>query len=139
MGTGRLSLGRDAASFTLSLPVTPRGQERPRFANGHSYTPAKTRNAMREIREMWKAAGSPVVEAEWFSALVVARFQEPRTTKYPYPPRTDVDNIAKLVLDSLQDCAFPNDSRCQSLTVSKEWADADGLIVTLSWDRPAEG
>lgn len=133
MGTGRLTLERGAASFSLYLPVTPRGQERPRFANGHSYTPAKTRSAMREIRDLWQSAGEPTVEGEWFSAVIVARFEEPRSTKYPYPPRTDVDNIAKLVLDSLQDCAFPNDSRCQSLTVSKEWAAEDGLLVTLSW------
>jgi Holliday junction resolvase RusA-like endonuclease len=88
---------------------------------------------MKEIRELWRLAGEPTVDAEWFTATVVAQFQEPRTTKHSYPPRTDVDNIAKLVLDSLQECAFPNDSRCRSLTVSKEWAQHDCLVVTLSW------
>ena len=136
MGTGRLSLERDTASFCIRFPVTPRGQERPRFANGHSYTPQKTRNAMREIREMWRVAGEPVVEAEWFTAHIQAVFERPRTTKHPYPPRTDVDNIAKLALDALQDHAFPNDSRCRLLTVGKSWGDADCLIVVLEWGTP---
>lgn len=117
----------------LAFRVTPTGQQRPRFANGRAYTPAKTRQAMAEIRSLWQAAGSPVVEGEWFTAHIAAYFLRPKTSRFDYPPRTDVDNIAKLVLDALQGHAFPDDSRCVSLNVSKHWSDIEGVHVNLSW------
>jgi len=127
---------RDTHSFILRLPVTPVGQERARHSrNGHTYTPAKTRQATNEIRELWSLAGKPVVEGEWFSISILAQIPKPRTSKLAYPARPDVDNIAKLVLDALQGYAFQNDSRCCSLSVSKEWG-GPLLVARIKWGQP---
>lgn len=135
---------KERTSWSLFFPVRPRGQERARFSrNGHSYTPAATRSATNDLRGLWQAYGSPVVGAEWFDVDITARFARPKSTRYPYPPRTDVDNIAKLVLDALQGHAFPNDSRVRELSVRKEWSSREGIHVVMKWgdgcppgDRP---
>ena len=127
-------LVRGDLSFTLRLPVVPRGQERARHSrSGHAYTPAKTRAASKEIQDLWALAGRPVIEGEWFAADIFAEIKRPKSSKFPVPPRPDCDNIAKLVLDALQGCAFENDSRCRLLYVEKAWADSPMLTVTLSW------
>jgi len=127
---------REDAAFTLRLPVTPAGQERARHSrNGHTYTPAKTRQATQEIRQLWTLAGSPVVSGEWFDVRIDAFVPKPKTSKLAAPPRPDVDNIAKLVLDALQGHAFANDSRCRSLSVTKEWG-GPLLVVRISWGQP---
>jgi Holliday junction resolvase RusA-like endonuclease len=122
------------SSFCLRLPVSPRGQERVRFTKtGRAYTPAKTRAATDEIRALWLASGSPVVGGEWFSVEIVAYIERPKSSKHPYPPRPDADNIAKLLMDALQGHAFPNDSRCYSLSVTKRWG-APEVVASFVWE-----
>lgn len=129
-------LERGGCSFILTLPVVPHGQERARHTRaGHTYTPAKTRAATDEIRTLWQLAGSPVVGAEWFSVSITASSVRPKSTRLDYPSKPDVDNIAKLVLDALQGHAFPNDSRCRSLSVTKRWADEASVVVAFSWNE----
>lgn len=136
----RSRLTRGGSSFSLWLPVEPRGQERVRFTRGgRAYTPAKTRQATDEIRRLWEEAGSPVVGAEWFSAYVFASIPKPKTSKHPFPPRPDADNIAKLVMDALQGHAFPNDSRCWQITATKQWGITPGLTVVFSWRKSGGG
>lgn len=133
-GEERSRLTRGGSSFLLWLPVEPRGQERVRFTRGgRAYTPAKTRKATDDIRRLWVEAGSPVVGAEWFTAYVIASIVKPKTSKHPFPPRPDADNIAKLVMDALQGHAFPNDSRCWKISATKRWGDVPGLLVIFSW------
>ena len=79
-------------------------------------------------------AGRPVVPVKsFFQAEVEAVYERPARTATEYPRRSDVDNIAKLVLDALQGHAFDNDSLCHALTVSKKWGDADSVTITLRW------
>lgn len=135
---GRLAWG--GSSFSLWLPVEPRGQERVRFTRtGRAYTPAKTRAATDEIRELWAEAGSPEVGGEWFTAHVIADITKPASSKHPFPPRPDADNIAKLVMDALQGHAFPNDSRCWQITALKRWGDVPGITVAFSWRNNGGG
>ena len=129
----RSHLSRGASSFSLWFDIEPRGQERVRFTRtGRAYTPAKTRQATQEIRDQWEAMGSPVVESEWFSVRIVAVIKLPKNQKYPLPPRPDADNIAKLVMDALQGCAFENDSRCWQLSVAKRYGHKPGVSVTFN-------
>lgn len=141
-------LHRADSSFTLVLPITPRGQGRPQFsrtANGvRTYTPTATREAQAEVRMLWLLAGQPVVPPDTpFTAKVHATFARPPSHvgktgltaagRRSVLPRPDVDNIAKLILDALQGLAFSDDLWCRSLTVSKAWGDADEVCVALGW------
>jgi Holliday junction resolvase RusA-like endonuclease len=132
MGKGSHDGG--GSSFSMTLPVEPRGQERVRFTkHGRAYTPAKTRAATKEIQDIWVALGSPVVPVEWFSVEIRATLSRPKSSRMPFPPRPDADNIAKLVMDSLQGHAFPNDSRCHSLSVTKRWG-SPKIEVVFNWE-----
>lgn len=127
-------LARGGCSFVLTLPVTPRGQERARHTQaGHTYTPEKTRAATEELRTLWMIAGSPIVPAEWFTVSIIASLVRTKSTRLDYPAKPDVDNIAKLVLDALQGHAFKNDSRCRLLSVEKRWAERASVVVSVSW------
>lgn len=129
------------ASFTMRMPVRPRGQERARVVRSASgvraYTPNASANAQREIRELWLLAGRPCVpEGAAFRAEICATFKRPKAhagRRDVRGPRPDVDNIAKLVLDALQGHAFADDTDCHALTVEKRWGEADEVAVTLAW------
>lgn len=128
----RMHLNRGASSFSLWFDIEPRGQERVRFTKqGRAYTPAKTRQATKEIQDQWREMGSPEVETEWFSVRIVAVIPMPKNQQHPIPPRPDADNIAKLMMDALQGHAFPNDSRCWSLSVAKRYGEKPGVSVTF--------
>lgn len=119
----------------IKFPVTPRGQQRARHGRNGTYTPAATRAATDDLRTVWMLNGRPAVPgATFFRASIVATYQRPATTKLAYPRRSDVDNIAKLVLDAMQGHAFDNDTFCREVIVSKEWGQRDCLTLTLSWE-----
>jgi len=127
-------LTRSSDSFTITFPVTPRGQQRARHGRGGTYTPAATRQATAELRHLWLMAGRPEVPPKtFFTAKIVATYERPASTRLAYPRRSDVDNIAKLVLDALQGHAYDNDSYCAGLQVGKGWGERDQLRVTLAW------
>lgn len=141
-------LERSESSFTLTLPVEPRGQGRARYSSRggmvRAYTPPATRQAQEEIRHLWALAGSPEVPSDVFGLTLLASFKRPASHltksgelsaagKRVRLPRPDVDNIVKLVLDALQGHAFANDSGCARVHASKGWGKADLLVVTLEW------
>lgn len=121
--------------MTLTFPVTPRGQGRARHnSRGFTYTPGPTRQATKELRELWMLAGRPVVpDGVPFTAEISATYKRPKKPASECPRRSDVDNIAKLVLDAMQGHAFTNDALCQRLVTEKAWGEADSLTLVLRW------
>ena len=139
---------RGTDTFTLTLPVTPRGQGRARYvstpAGPRAYTPKASRQAQDEIRTLWSLAGRPIIPVGVpFTMTLTATFARPKSHRTRVGlsaagrrsalPRPDVDNIAKLVLDALQGHAFPDDSMCARLTVEKRWGDEDLVVVAARW------
>jgi len=65
------------------------------------------------------------------------RASEPKYRKamkcVPMDKKPDLDNYAKLILDSLQDARFfaVGDSQIYSLTLTKHWSDEPGIIITI--------
>lgn len=110
------------------------------------YTPKATRNAAAVIVAAWAVAGSPRVPAGVpFECEIVARWERPashlkadgslgkRGLEMPYPRKPDVDNVLKLVLDALQPQCISDDDRCHAATIRKEYAEKEGLTITLRW------
>ena len=129
--------------MTFTIPGDPVGKERPRVANGHAYTPAKTKAYEEKVKWCYKQQcpnldmfpkGTPL------TMIVVAGFSIPksatkkdraamlngtiRPTKVP-----DIDNICKLIMDSAQGIIYENDSSIVSIQAMKVYAKEPAVIV----------
>ena len=91
---------------------------RPRFANGRVYSPSGANE--RVIADAWLLHGKPRVEG-WFGADMVFVFRYPKKQAHAYPPKKDVDNLSKLVLDALNGLAYDDDSRCVTMSCRKQY------------------
>lgn len=128
----------------LIVDTEPQGKARPRFdsRSRRTYTPTKTLAYEWEIRQAWKEIHgdrSPMVgdvEVE-----IVARFRMPRTWSErkrqridgsPCRKKPDADNIAKAVLDALNEYAYADDAQVVGLKVSKRWAPRSSVEIRIS-------
>jgi len=63
--------------------------------------------------------------------LVMAAYvKRPAKTARLYP-KGDVDNYAKSVMDALNEFLYDDDDSVRTLIVTKEYRDADGLVIEL--------
>lgn len=99
-------------SVVFTFEGEPASKERPRFnpKTGHAYTPAKTRQMEARI-------------AEIYLFEVGQKFLGPIEMKIYFYLGTrrqrDIDNMAKLVMDSLNGVAYDDDKQVYALTVVK--------------------
>ena len=140
----------DAITFTVDGPPVP--QPRPRNSTwcgrGRAYTPkdhpvtayrqaVAIRAALAAKAARWDQATGPV-EVE-----ISCQFTRPpshlikgrqlRTGAPAFPPRADVDNLAKAVLDAVSDSGvvWEDDDQVVRLVVSKGYAARAGVVVTI--------
>lgn len=123
----------------LIVPGKPVGKERPRFAKGRAYTPSMTAVYEEDVRKLYKV--NRMMEGT-LEAKIVAYYPIPKSTsnKKRVPMlngtvkpvvKPDLDNIAKIILDSLNKVAYADDSQVVSLSVSKFYDDNPRVEVTL--------
>jgi len=122
------------SSILIRIDGQPIGKGRPRFGNGRTYTPKRTRDyeariaqaAQQEVRDSgWICSEAPV-EME-----VLAQFEIPKSwTKLKQrtaeqgnimPARPDIDNVAKAALDALNGIVYADDSQVCKLDVRKRY------------------
>ncbi|WP_308779617.1 RusA family crossover junction endodeoxyribonuclease [uncultured Clostridium sp.] len=110
-----------------------KGKARPRVFNGHAVTPKDTVNYENWVRLNYKEQSGKYLEGQ-IKAKIIAYYKIPKSytkakrlacndniilpTKKP-----DADNIAKIILDSLNKIAFDDDSQIAELSVSKRWTE----------------
>jgi Holliday junction resolvase RusA-like endonuclease len=126
---------RSAVTFTV--PGDPVPQPRPRVSTrggyGRAYVPAK--HPVHEFRSRVARAAQAAGLTKAASPVTIkieATFGRPRShyrkagvkPTAPTLPRPDCDNLAKAVLDALQD-VLGDDTKVSRLVVEKKWA-ADG-------------
>lgn len=108
-------------TFTVNHEIL--GKPRPRFSNGHVYTPAKFLNYEKLIANSYRLVSShkatkPVsVEIDIYDALPKSRPKKIQSEENTFKP--DIDNVAKIVLDALNDVAYIDDAQVISLKVTK--------------------
>ena len=129
--------------FLVGQPI---GKGRPRFTRtGHTYTPDKTRKYEMRLAaagsdEMIKLGIDPTPRPCY--VLIRAQFQIPKSlTKAKklqaeqreiFPGKPDLDNVAKIVLDSLSGVIFEDDAQVYELRVLKGYGDPC-LSVAVVW------
>lgn len=148
--TGRAALESHALDrVELAVAGTPRGKGRPRFvrATGRAHTDARTERAEADVRLAWIEQGPGAVRFADYAALRVevdVILERPRGhfrtngelgaagLRAPYPTRKpDADNVAKLVVDSLNRVAYRDDAQVVELVVRKRWGDREQVRVVL--------
>jgi len=128
----------------LTIPGKPMGKQRPKFGKGFTYTPEKTVSYENYVKELFIIQG----EEQLFGALkadITAYFEIPKSkskkdkelmikaVKRPCS-KPDSDNIAKIILDSLNGIAYADDSQIVELRVRKYYAEEPKVILELEED-----
>lgn len=120
----------------------PKGKSRPRFANGHAYTPKATRDYEKLIGAEYQAQDGRKFSGS-LSLKVEAVFKIPEswTKKKKWEAidkgkrpeiRPDIDNIVKVVMDGLNGIAYDDDSQIVEISASKAYGlGYEGLLITL--------
>ena len=102
----------------------PQGKARPRFANGHAYTPKQTTDYERQIKNAFRAAGGEKIENDGVIIEIDVYYKKTAADKKKTSPtkKPDIDNICKIVLDGLNGVAYADDKQVISLTANKYFA-----------------
>lgn len=123
------------------------GKARPRFSNGHAFTPQKTREFEERIRITAKDAMTqngfmPTVYP--VRIKVTAFFSVPKSyrksfkdlvkkNQVPHIKKPDADNILKCVKDALNGVVYVDDSQCFSDTCEKYYTcESDHFLVHVT-------
>ena len=127
--------------LTFEVPGPIRGKGRPRFvrATGRAYTPADTMNAEAWVKQCALNAGATPLDGP-LSLTVHVRVQIPQswsakkqrealgchTTGKP-----DLDNIVKLIGDSLNGIAWADDKQVAAVWMTRRYAETPGATVII--------
>lgn len=126
------------------VPGEPKGKGRPRFntKTGRTYTPGDTINYENLVKIQYQAlVGEKYTEKE-VEAIITCYYGIPKSMsksnrekvyhgKLRPTKKPDLDNIAKIVLDSLNGLAYKDDSQVVSLRIDKHYADKPLVKVEL--------
>lgn len=93
----------------------PRSKQRPRVTQRGTFTPKETLEQERRVRNAWRETGE-----QMFDYDMVIDIDFYNSTRH----RRDIDNMAKLVLDALNEEAFPDDYRVVGLNLRKLFTDS---------------
>ena len=122
--------------IVLRVPGRPKGKQRPRFnrSTGRVYTPAETVTFEQRVQTEWIAAGRPRLTDGPFVAQITAVYARPAShtlkngelsaagRRAPFPmPATDLDNIAKSLLDAGNGLLYADDRQAVELRVRRRW------------------
>lgn len=120
-------------SIQFTVPGVPVGKGRPRVTRYGTYTPEKTRAYEEKVRLCWQTqsgksfpAGIPLLAhiTAWFPVpKSVTKRRAAELDGAYHVKRPDCDNIAKAILDALNQYAYPDDSAVQ-ITVEKRYTTA---------------
>lgn len=119
--------------LSFSVPIKPKAKARPRFGNGHAYTPKSTKEYENTIAKYAKKAGaSPLPNPVVID--VTATFKRPvRMKSFEYcTKRPDVDNLLKMI-DALNGVAWVDDKQVVSATISKNYGEEDRIDFKIEY------
>ena len=141
--------------YSFEIKEKAIGKQRPRYSSKtrKMYTPTKTSSFEEkdsspgnraEEKVKWAFKSKYNIETELstkpFKAKIIAMFRPPESISKnkkeellysEYTKKPDADNIAKIVLDSLNGLAYKDDNQISELLVLKHYSDENKIIVEL--------
>lgn len=122
----------------------PVAKGRPRLGRyGHTYTPEKTVQYENLVKVTFMNEYRNYIPYEgYIEADIEAIFEIPKSyskkktkelleTSNNYDHKPDLDNIAKIILDSLNGLAYKDDSQVTVLHINKQYGEQAKVVVTL--------
>lgn len=95
------------AAYVFVVPGEPLGKARPRVTKNGTFTPKATRDAEARIQAAFTETYGRVIPDETHAWVLVCDF-------YRYERRArDLDNLVKLVMDSLNGYAYKDDAQVE--------------------------
>ena len=116
-----------------------RGKARPRICRGHAFNPKDTVQYEKLVRDCYKQQDGRYLEGS-IKALIIAYYKIPKSYSKKRVQairegleqsvkKTDADNIAKIILDSLNGIAYKDDSQIIELSVIKRYTEENERVV----------
>lgn len=110
-----------------------RGKARPRICRGHAFTPKDTVEYEKLVRECYQEQDGRYLEGS-VRALIIAYYKIPKSYSKKRvqairegleKPRKkpDADNIAKIILDSLNGVAYKDDANIVDVRIIKKYTE----------------
>lgn len=123
-------------SFSITIAMKPVALARARMGRGFVYTPSHVRLAKQEIATQCKKA---MAGREKFSGpvslVVIFSFYKTKKTKphleYFPAKKPDLDNLVKLLKDSLNNVVWLDDSQVVDMIASKRYGPSEGLQIEI--------
>lgn len=119
----------------VTLPMRPVAKARPRFAKGHCYTPEKTKRAEDAVawavKSYMSQNGLMIFESAIWVKLTFCFEMAKGEKSWYYTKRPDLDNLCKLVMDSLNRVAYKDDKQIVSLEAHKLLGDYDYVKIQI--------
>ena len=137
-------------SIRVVVPGQPVPKGRPRVTKkGHAYTPKRTREYENLVKDCWMHAGSKSVGRSPVYMTINLYMKIPKSEskkkkqqmlagEMPHIKKPDVDNVAKCIIDSLNNLAYDDDSQITQLRVNKTYSDnprAEIFIMNTEYER----
>ena len=120
------------------------GKQRPRYSSKthRMYTPTKTSTFEEKVKWAFKSKYNIETELSTkpFKAKIIAVFEPAKSLSKKkkeellykdYTKKPDADNIAKIILDSLNGLAYKDDNQVAELLVLKKYGDENKIIVEI--------
>lgn len=132
-------------TVSFTVPGKPMGKERPRFSrHGGTYTPQKTKDYEEKVRLccLQENGRKYFDKNKQLDILISAYFEPPKKVTKRFrklmlngtlPPicKSDIDNIAKIILDALNGFLYYDDSQIVDLRVLKRYSENPEVFVEV--------
>ena len=132
------------------VPGYAMGKQRPRFVRRgkyvSTYTPQKTHSYQEKVQQSYlEVTGGRMLDGA-IKAEICAIYETPKSYSKKkaqkakedgYMKKPDADNIAKSILDGLNEVAFSDDAHVDDLHVWKMYGDEEKCMVRLSDNKHA--
>lgn len=126
----------------IVIPGEPKGKGRPRLGKGFTYTPKDTVNYENLVKVCYMDQAKNLKLDGELKATIIAYYSIPKSTskkkrlemveeRIRPTKKPDLDNVAKIVLDSLNKVAYDDDSQIVSLTVEKYYSENPRIELQL--------
>lgn len=125
----------------ITIPGEPKAKSRPRFGKGFTYTPKDTVTYENWVRTCFMNQEGKILEGE-LKAEIICYYSIPKSASKKKATemkegnirpikKPDLDNIAKIILDSLNGMAYKDDSQIVQLHIEKYYGEQPLVRICL--------
>lgn len=118
----------------------PQGKGRPRLGKNGTYTPQATKDYEELVKWCYRnkynidkmPTDKPLkakIKAYFKIPTSISKPQKDKLKNQPYPHKPDADNIAKILLDSLNGLAYIDDNQVVFLEVEKWYTEGEEKVI----------